>query len=274
MVKSQPEVTVTNSIKPHSSTICLEPLISGNARPESLNTCAVRLDPRSSSMLHPDPACTGSRGVQPSSQSSSYCLNSINTGAQSVNPFSLYQRPVEPGGANPEPQNNQEVLSHTKPFNFVSACDASVGQVSRSSIASRVQDALSYENGNQVVVPLPDPPPNSCLKSGTLTNHKDPRSSSRVGLRVHFKLPEDEEESDASCPSEDAAQTSTKEPPPVRAKPKLWVKPALSAIRTVQEERRFRSCIVNTCVTLKGVLRRWEVLPPLHWQAAATSCNS
>lgn len=198
---------MTNSIKPRSSTICLEPLISGNARLESLNTCTVRLDPHSSSMLRPDPACTG--------------LPSINTGAQSVNALSLYQSPVEPSGANPEPQNNQEVLSYTKPFNFVSAYEASVGQVSRSSRASQVQDAPNYENGNQVVVPLPDPPPNSCLKSGTLTNHKDPRSSSRVGLRVHFKLPEDEEESDTSCPSEDAAQTSVKEPPPVRAKPKL-----------------------------------------------------
>lgn len=212
---------MTNSIKPHSSTICLEPLISGNARLESLNTFNLRLDPQSSSMLRPDPACTGSPSVQPPNQSSSYCLNSINTDAQSVNPFYLYQSPVEPCGANPEPQNNQEVLSYTKPFNFVSACDGLVGQVSRSSRASQVQDAPNHENGNQVVVPLPDPPPNSCLKSGTLTNHKDPRSSSRVGLRVHFKLPEDEEESDTSCPSEDAAQTSVKEPPPVRAKPKL-----------------------------------------------------
>uniref|UniRef100_H3D6D5 Myopalladin n=1 Tax=Tetraodon nigroviridis TaxID=99883 RepID=H3D6D5_TETNG len=86
---------------------------------------------------------------------------------------------------------------------------------------------MSSGNGNSdAVVPLPDPPPNSCLKSGALTSHKDPRASSRVGLRVHFKLPEDEEEaqSDASCQSEDAAQMSAKEPPPVRAKPKLLKK--------------------------------------------------
>lgn len=75
------------------------------------------------------------------------------------------------------------------------------------------------------MVPLPDPPPNSCLKSGTLTNHKDSRSG-RVGLRVHFKLPEDEEDeqSDASsrCEDEDAALAlANKEPPPVLAKPKL-----------------------------------------------------
>lgn len=57
-------------------------------------------------------------------------------------------------------------------------------------------------------------------------NHKDSRSSSRVGLRVHFKLPEDEEDeqSDATYQSdEDAQMLANKEPPPVRAKPKLWV---------------------------------------------------
>uniref|UniRef100_A0A8C4FBQ0 Ig-like domain-containing protein n=1 Tax=Dicentrarchus labrax TaxID=13489 RepID=A0A8C4FBQ0_DICLA len=80
-------------------------------------------------------------------------------------------------------------------------------------------------NGSPIVVPLPDPPPNSCLKTGTLTNHKDSRSSSRVGLRVHFKLPEDEEDEQrdtSSLSDEDINQMSlNKEPPPVRAKPKL-----------------------------------------------------
>lgn len=74
-------------------------------------------------------------------------------------------------------------------------------------------------------MPLPDPPANSCLKTGTLTNHKDSRSSSRVGLRVHFKLPEDEEDEQRGTSyqsDEDTAQMSvSKEPPPVRAKPKL-----------------------------------------------------
>uniref|UniRef100_A0A665TAS6 Myopalladin n=1 Tax=Echeneis naucrates TaxID=173247 RepID=A0A665TAS6_ECHNA len=83
----------------------------------------------------------------------------------------------------------------------------------------------NHRNGSPVVVPLPDPPPNSCLKSGTLTNHRDSRSGSRAGLRVHFKLPEDEEaeQSDTSnTGEEDVSQTSVnKEPPPVLAKPKL-----------------------------------------------------
>uniref|UniRef100_A0A3Q3W410 Ig-like domain-containing protein n=1 Tax=Mola mola TaxID=94237 RepID=A0A3Q3W410_MOLML len=90
---------------------------------------------------------------------------------------------------------------------------------------SRTKGSQNHQNGNPVVVALPDPPPNSCLKTGTPTNHKVSRSSSRVGLRVHFKLPEDEEgeQSDAYGQSdEDSTQMSiNKEPPPVRAKPKL-----------------------------------------------------
>lgn len=218
MVKPQPEA-LTNSIKPHSSTICLDPLLSGNVRLEPVNTCTLRLDPHNSSMLRPD--LTSLPSVQPSSLSSS-------PSAQSLNPSYLHQSPVEYSGANPEPPNNKEMLSYTQPFTFASACDATAGQVARSSVASlatspKGNDAPTHENGNQVVVPLPDPPPNSCLKSGTLPNHKDPRSSSRVGLRVHFKLPEDEEEAqeDTSCQSDDEAQMAVKEPPPVRAKPKL-----------------------------------------------------
>ncbi|KAI1894634.1 hypothetical protein AGOR_G00117780 [Albula goreensis] len=69
-------------------------------------------------------------------------------------------------------------------------------------------------------------PPTSCLKprlEGVLVNHNEPRSSSRVGLRVHFKLPEDEEKSETSDSEsyEDTAELLNKEPPPVLAKPKL-----------------------------------------------------
>ncbi|XP_036403383.1 myopalladin-like isoform X2 [Megalops cyprinoides] len=78
----------------------------------------------------------------------------------------------------------------------------------------------------------------SCLKpklEGVLVNHNEPRSSSRVGLRVHFKLPEDEAESDTSSEESSSMQKMScsqphgdlptalpnKEPPPVLAKPKL-----------------------------------------------------
>ncbi|KAJ8393242.1 hypothetical protein AAFF_G00063140 [Aldrovandia affinis] len=75
-------------------------------------------------------------------------------------------------------------------------------------------------------LPAPEPA-QSCLKpklEGVLVNHNEPRSSSRVGLRVHFKLPEDEEESEASEDSEsteDPAALLNKGPPPILAKPKL-----------------------------------------------------
>ncbi|CAL8257121.1 unnamed protein product [Lota lota] len=73
------------------------------------------------------------------------------------------------------------------------------------------------------VVPLPNPPANSCLKTSALTNSREPRSGAKAGLRVHFRLPEDEEEEqcDASCwPYEDASLTA-RGPPPVLTKPKL-----------------------------------------------------
>ncbi|XP_041124092.1 myopalladin-like isoform X5 [Polyodon spathula] len=89
-----------------------------------------------------------------------------------------------------------------------------------------------------------DPP--GCLKpklEGVLVNHNEPRSSSKAGLRVHFKLPEDDKEvalpeegvlfakqQKAGSPfdlvngqSAGAAVPAlpVKEPPPVLAKPKL-----------------------------------------------------
>lgn len=118
------------------------------------------------------------------------------------------------------------MLSHPKAFNSLPVFEATVEQTSRPSVASpdtspKLKETTNHQNGNAVVVPLPDPPANSCLKTGTLTNHKDSRSSSRAGLRVHFKLPEDEEEQSGVFEEDNAQMSVTKEPPPVRAKPKL-----------------------------------------------------
>ncbi|XP_043375259.1 myopalladin [Dermochelys coriacea] len=94
---------------------------------------------------------------------------------------------------------------------------------------------------------IPSPPvvdqPSKPKLEGVLVNHNEPRSSSKIGLRVHFKLPEDDKESETS--SEDGGISAnqirphyfqessgqimkipeptspTKEPPPVLAKPKL-----------------------------------------------------
>uniref|UniRef100_A0A8C3T441 Ig-like domain-containing protein n=1 Tax=Chelydra serpentina TaxID=8475 RepID=A0A8C3T441_CHESE len=92
-------------------------------------------------------------------------------------------------------------------------------------------------------LPVVDQPPKPKLE-GVLVNHNEPRSSSKIGLRVHFKLPEDDKESETS--SDDGGVSAnqirpryfqeringqtmkipeptspTKEPPPVLAKPKL-----------------------------------------------------
>ncbi|XP_056351269.1 myopalladin isoform X1 [Oenanthe melanoleuca] len=78
---------------------------------------------------------------------------------------------------------------------------------------------------------------------GVLVNHNEPRSSSKAGLRVHFKLPEDEKGSESSEDGSGATNqirpnhfpekingqpmkipeptSPSKEPPPVLAKPKL-----------------------------------------------------
>ncbi|KAM9327064.1 myopalladin [Gastrophryne carolinensis] len=87
--------------------------------------------------------------------------------------------------------------------------------------------------------PPVEPPPKPKLE-GVLINHNEPRPSSKIGLRVHFNLPDDDKGSESS--SEDgvfsgknygsnnqdmlngqsyAAFASLKEPPPVFAKPKL-----------------------------------------------------
>uniref|UniRef100_A0A8C0D9D8 Myopalladin n=1 Tax=Balaenoptera musculus TaxID=9771 RepID=A0A8C0D9D8_BALMU len=96
--------------------------------------------------------------------------------------------------------------------------------------------------------PNPEPPSVEQLPKpkleGVLVNHNEPRSSSRIGLRVHFNLPEDDKGSEASSEGGMVTTNQTrpdsfqerfngqsakipepsspvKEPPPVLAKPKL-----------------------------------------------------
>nr|XP_020456994.1 myopalladin [Monopterus albus] len=225
-VNVQPEVTVTNSIKPHASTIHLNPLVSSTLHLDPLNTSTLRLDPHSSSMLCPDPLHTSLANLEPSSltSSSSSCLNSCSTSTSNVDPSGSTR-------ACPEPQSGGQLFPYIKPCTAPSALETTVEQEqSRPSVTSPdmspiVKGIPNHQNEGSIVMPLPNPPPNSCLKTGTLTNHKESRSSSRVGLRVHFKLPEDEghEQSDTSSQSdEDITQASVdKKPPPVLTKPKL-----------------------------------------------------
>ncbi|KAI3363020.1 hypothetical protein L3Q82_011677 [Scortum barcoo] len=227
-VNLQPEVTVANSIKPHSNTIRLDPLVSSTLRLDPLNTSTLRLDPHSSSMLRPDPLRTSLPSLTPSSLSSSSCLNSRSTSTPNLDPFYISQGPPGSGGAHPESQSSgQAPKPFISPFAVETSAEKEVSRPSMTSLntSPKVKETPNHQNGSPIVVHLPDPPANSCLKTGAQTIHKNSRSSSRVGLRVHFKLPEDEEEeqSDASGQSdEDMTQSSvSKEPPPVLAKPKL-----------------------------------------------------
>ncbi|NXA47995.1 MYPN protein, partial [Nothocercus julius] len=90
--------------------------------------------------------------------------------------------------------------------------------------------------------PTANQPPKPKLE-GVLVNHNEPRSSSKIGLRVHFKLPEDDKSESSSEDRPGAANQArpsyfperingqatkipeptspSKEPPPVLAKPKL-----------------------------------------------------
>ncbi|XP_053307021.1 myopalladin isoform X2 [Spea bombifrons] len=101
-------------------------------------------------------------------------------------------------------------------------------------------DTFKREPLSAAPTTVPEPPPKPKLE-GVLVNHNEPRPSSKIGLRVHFNLPEDDKESETS--SEDNVtvkkqfrsdvpdmlngqsygplSASLKEPPPVFAKPKL-----------------------------------------------------
>ncbi|XP_015799338.1 myopalladin isoform X2 [Nothobranchius furzeri] len=216
---SQPEVPVTSSIKPHSSTIHLEPLVCSTSRPNPLSTCTLRLDPNGSSMFRPDALRTSLSGPDPSSLTSCSGRNYFSASTPKLDPPSVYLDPQGSSGSQTEPRGSKETLLNQKPF---TCSPADEQEVSRPSVTLPDSSSSLKGNGSPCVVPLPDPPPNSCLKSGTLTNYKDSRSGSRVGLRVHFKLPEDEQEDGSSHSDEDIGLASgSKEPPPVLAKPKL-----------------------------------------------------
>uniref|UniRef100_A0A8D0GAN8 Myopalladin n=1 Tax=Sphenodon punctatus TaxID=8508 RepID=A0A8D0GAN8_SPHPU len=122
----------------------------------------------------------------------------------------------------PEDQSNTAALHTMSSINFVSA-----------------QHQLSPPIPS---VPLVDQPSKPKLE-GVLVNHNEPRSSSKVGLRVHFKLPEDDRGSESSEDGTASANqmrpnnfqerfngqtmkipeptSPSKEPPQVLAKPKL-----------------------------------------------------
>ncbi|XP_068114861.1 myopalladin isoform X2 [Hyperolius riggenbachi] len=106
-------------------------------------------------------------------------------------------------------------------------------------------DAFKREPLPSTPPPAPPPAPiETPLKpklEGVLVNHNEPRPSSKIGLRVHFNLPDDDKGSESSSDGDfsgakdsgsnnqdmlngqsyAALAASLKEPPPVYAKPKL-----------------------------------------------------
>ncbi|KAM4730138.1 myopalladin isoform 2-T2 [Anableps anableps] len=169
-----------------------------NCQPEVTVSSSIRLEPLVSSTLRLDPLNTSTLRLEP---------------------------PVVPRSsvAHGDLHNPTQVFSSQRPFTVSpAAVNTPEQKASRPSDRSASAKADSTPpNGGPTVVPLPDPPPNSCLKTGTLTNHRDSRSGARVGLRVHFKLPEDEEDEQGASDEDPSLASSSKEPPPVLAKPKL-----------------------------------------------------
>ncbi|XP_014847794.1 PREDICTED: myopalladin isoform X3 [Poecilia mexicana] len=172
------------------------------SQPEVTVSSSIRLEPLVSSTLRLDPLNTSTLRLEPS------VLNLDGVSGSSAPRVDL--------------QNPRQIFSSQSPFT-VSPAAANTSEQKASRPSDRnAKAAPNRPNGGSGVVPLPDPPPNSCLKTGTLTNHRDSRSGARVGLRVHFKLPEDEEDEEQGDYDEDLSLAlSGKEPPPVLAKPKL-----------------------------------------------------
>ncbi|XP_055358418.1 myopalladin isoform X2 [Betta splendens] len=227
-VNHQPEATVMNN-KPHSSGIRLDPLASSSIRLDPLSTSILRVDPSSSSMSRPDPLSTTSPNPEPTRLSwTSSSLNSHSGSIPSLDPLYLNQNTRGPSGACVEPPSSRQAPAFSRAFAAPCAAETARDEpgprVTPPDASPKVKGTSGHQNGS-FVVPLPDPPPNSCLKTGSQANRRGSRSRARVGRRVHFKLPEEEEveQSDGSSPSdEDAALASaSRGPPPVLAKPKL-----------------------------------------------------
>ncbi|MGH0140731.1 UNVERIFIED_CONTAM: hypothetical protein FKN15_072079 [Acipenser sinensis] len=166
----------------------------------------------------------------------------------------------------------------------------SLGKENSNDVASNAAGTITVESSHlkaPAYLPEATPPdPTGCLKpklEGVLVNHNEPRSSSKAGLRVHFNLPEDDKESEAS-PLEDvlfatqqkavspfdlvngqsagaAVPTSpVKEPPPVLAKPKLLIEVTQFGYRVIVQNP-CNPMGTNTVHSSVTVMRRYGLIP-------------
>lgn len=224
-LKLHADVPVTNSIKPHSNTIRLDPLSSSTLRLDPLSTSTLRLDPLSSSLLRQDPVSISMPSLDPLILGSSPRIGTRSSSTSCLDP--LYLSTPHPdlstssSRLRPELKSSGEVpkTDHEDSRAFSVLSDPAVG------LSPKVEGTPFHKPEPPPPVNLPDPPTSSCLKPGVLVSHNGPRSSSRVGLRVHFKLPENETDNESETSDshsyEDMSQLDNKEPPPVLAKPKL-----------------------------------------------------
>ncbi|XP_028844826.1 myopalladin isoform X2 [Denticeps clupeoides] len=220
-----------NCSKPCSSTLSIDPMKSGLAHVDAFSTSMPNLDPLSLGAAHPDMFRSSLPSLDPRSFSKSQVdPPTISTASYSLPTSGLRTHEINPSNFSDlrAPQGSEET---------VTSCLKT--QLERTSVSQRkakpdpfpapatAGEATGDQPEPRCAVPLPDPPP-SCLKpriDGVLVNHSETRSTSRVGLRVHFKLPE-EEEDDADASSTHSQDdmypmSANKEPPPVLAKPKL-----------------------------------------------------
>lgn len=235
-LKRKPDVPLVNN-KLHSSMICLDPLSSGykhsdlqdsgTPRSDSLNPSILRHD-LTTSLPSLNPLSIGKyssdtfRTSLPQLDPLSFSSSSLNSDSNHK-PLSSSTTHFDSGGSGFKPSSE---VTQSPPNGSASSItmssDAWVELLPNGSkptpspsVTSLPPVNSSSHQEQQTVKPLPDPP-SSCLKTrpeGVLGNHNESRSSSRVGLRVTFKLPEDEDEEEKGM--------SSKDPPPVLAKPKL-----------------------------------------------------
>ncbi|XP_067277723.1 myopalladin isoform X2 [Pseudorasbora parva] len=234
-LKRKPDVPLVNN-KLHSSMICLDPLSSGFKQSYHLDSVTLRSDSLNPSMFRHD-LSTSLPSLNPLSigkyssdtfRSSLPQLDPLSFNASSLNSdlnhkslgSSITHFDSGGSGFNPPKELTQSPSNGLASGITLSSDDwfepSPNGSKSTSSLSVISPPSVNSSNHQEqpAVKPLPDPP-TSCLKTrpeGVLGNHNEPRSSSRVGLRVTFKLPVDEEEE---------RELSSKDPPPVLAKPKL-----------------------------------------------------
>lgn len=256
-VGSQPDGSLSNCNKAYSSTLSLDPLSStsgsshrldaystsmpsldplslGSPRTDAFRSALPRADPISFSMPRLDPLSINQTTLPyeppspgpfqlnshvPSLWPNHHAADHGPAAEPSTVPVSIPAAPAEPLTSCLKPWSDQPSAPDPEAQTALSS-DTSGAM----SLAPKAESAARPPEP-KCTIPLPDPPA-SCLKSrpeGVLVNHREPRSTSRVGLRVHFKLPEDEEkeESEDGSSGHEDMYLAPKEPPPVLAKPKL-----------------------------------------------------